>query len=292
MTPTPLDQKLVDRIGTLKVRVSRAVEGVRSGLHRSPHRGASVVFAEHRDYRPGDDTRLLDWRAFARNDRYTIKHFEQETHLRAHLALDASPSMAYGQPDETKADYAATLLGALGMILLRQSDAVGASHFGNGLLDTLPSRSRSDHMDELLAFLAASPATTSATDLSASLLGLGERLTGRGLVIVASDLLDEHEAALAPLSMLRARGHEVWVFHVLHRDELDLPFHDAARFTDPEGDGHIELDPQRLREAYRERIDAFVDSRRAQCVAAGCRYRFAPTDHPAEQVLADALARR
>ena len=159
-----LSPEVAQRIANLNVRVRSAVEGLRSGIHQSPHRGASVVFAEHRDYRPGDDTRLLDWRAFARNDRFTVKHFEQETHLRAQIVLDMSPSMAYGRGDDAdKATYAATLLGALSLVLLRQGDAVGAHLVAEGLLASLPARSRNDHLETVLAFLASPTQTSGAT---------------------------------------------------------------------------------------------------------------------------------
>lgn len=286
-----LSPELVDRIAALKVRARSAVDGVRSGVHHSPHRGASVIFAEHRDYRPGDDTRLLDWRAYARNDRFTVKHFEQETHLRAHLLLDVSPSMAYGK-DISKADHGATLLCALGLILLRQGDAVGAMSLKDRVVDVLPTRVRGGHLDALLQFMAQPAHRSGRTDLQKALLGVGERAGKRGLIAFASDLIDPQPEALRPLSLLHARGHEVWVFHVLHGDEMELPFTDSARFVDPEGPGHLDLDPNAIREAYRERINAFIDERQAQCIAAGCRYVLARSDQPATQTLAAALRGR
>src|SRR6476660_6891891 len=140
--PSVLSPEVVQRIANLRITARRAVEGLRSGIHRSPHRGASVIFAEHRDYRPGDDLRLLDWRAFARSDRYTIKHFEQETHLRAQLLLDVSASMAYDgdDPATDKRGYAATLLAAMAFILLGQADAVGLMTLGDGVQDSVPAR--------------------------------------------------------------------------------------------------------------------------------------------------------
>ena len=289
---TLLSQELVDRIANLKVRAKGAVEGLRSGVHRSPHRGASVIFAEHRDYRPGDDTRLLDWRAFARNDRYTVKHFEQETHLRAQLLLDLSPSMAYGAGASEKAGYGATLLSALGLVLLRQGDAVGAMAITDQVVETLPSRARGDHLDALLAFLARTPTPGARTQLQQALLQVGERLGKRGLLALASDLIDSDPEALRPLSLLRARGHEVWVFHILHPDEIDFPFDDSARFFDPESKEELDADPRAVRAAYKARIQEFIDGRQAQCVAAGCRYILARSDLPAQQVLAGALGQR
>lgn len=287
-----LNPDLVERVQSLKVHVDGAVAGIRSGVHRSPHRGASVIFAEHRDYRPGDDTRLLDWRAFARNDRYTVKHFEQEAHLRAHLLLDVSPSMAYGQGVAHKRIYGATLLGALALILLRQGDSVGAMLIHNGVHASSPSRARADHLGGLLELFATSSLPQGQTGLQRSLLESGERLGKRGLVVLASDLLDPEPDALRPLSLLRAQGHEVWVFHILHQDERELPFDGPLRVTDPEQPGHLDVDTSEVRSAYRERIGAFIDQRQAQCQAAGCRYRFVPTERPAHEVLNAALSGR
>ena len=284
-----LDQDLVDRVATLHVRARRAVEGVRSGLHQSPHRGASVIFAEHRDYRPGDDLRLLDWRAYARNDRYTTKHFEQETHLRAQLVLDLSASMDYGEGAQNKAAYGATLLAALGLILLGQGDSVGAFTMGEEVLESLPARGRSDHLESLLRLLGQKPLAEGRTDLYQGLGQIGERIGKRGLVAIASDLLDPSPDALRPLSLFKVMGHDVIVFHVMHRDELDLPFREVTRFEDPEGAERVDVDPAAIRDGYRSRIEAFLDDCRRRCISAGCRYTLAPTDAPIQQVLASTL---
>src|SRR5262245_30362437 len=204
-------------------------------MHKSPHRGASVIFAEHRDYRPGDDLRMLDWRAYARNDRYTVKHFEQETHMRAHLLLDLSASMAFdgGKPATHKATYAATLLAAFAWILLGQGDAVGAFAFDTDLRKALPARNRPDHLDALLSVLAlpvAHDRQAPPANLSRALTALGERMGRRGLVVLASDLLDMDPDALVPLSHLAALGHELIVLHVLHPHELDFPFKHGLYF--------------------------------------------------------------
>ncbi|MDD9934617.1 MAG: DUF58 domain-containing protein [Myxococcales bacterium] len=289
-----LGQDVVQRIATLRVRARRAVEGVRSGIHRSPHRGASVIFAEHRDYRPGDDLRLLDWRAFARNDRYTIKHFEQETHLRAHLIFDVSPSMAYdgGVAATHKRDYAATLLAAMAFILLGQGDAVGVHAIGSGVLETLPARARPGQLDAILRLLGNPPESDGATSLQHALTACAERVGRRGLVVIASDLLDYEAAALEPLTRLRALGHDVIVFHVLHPDELDFPFEQRSRFVDPEGDASLDTDAEAIRHAYLSRLTDFIVSCRQRCTAAGARYVLARTDVPVQQVVSAVLAGR
>jgi uncharacterized protein (DUF58 family) len=290
-----LDQEVVQRIANLKVRARRAVEGLRSGIHRSPHRGASVIFAEHRDYRPGDDLRLLDWRAFARSDRYTIKHFEQETHLRAHLLLDVSASMAFGGAsfDEgdaatDKRNYAATLLGAMAFILLGQADAVGLITFADTVREAVPARARPGQLDAILSALTQAGAEP-RTDLNAALTACGERVGRRGLVVIASDLLDFQPTALEPLTRLRALGHDVIVFQVLHPDELDFPYRELSRFRDPESGEMLDTDPEAVRQAYLDQMLEFVVGCRQRCTAAGARYVLARTDAPVQEAVADAL---
>lgn len=288
-----LDPELAERLSSLHVRAKRAVDGVRSGLHRSPHRGASIVFAEHRDYRPGDDLRMLDWRVFARNDRYTVKHYEQETHLRAHLLLDLSASMAFdgGAGEQQKARFAATLLAAMSLILLGQGDAVGAYAFDRDLRKALPARNRADHLSSLLSVLALPPSQHAvAADLGQMLTAIGEHVGRRGLVVLASDLIDERPEALGPLSHFAALGHEVIVFHVLHPYELDFPFRNSLRFEDPEHpDAMLEADAEAIRAGYRVELTAFLEQCKQRCVSAGARYALARTDRPAHEVLASVL---
>jgi uncharacterized protein (DUF58 family) len=289
-----LDQELAERVSRLHVRAQRAVDGIRSGIHKSPHRGASMVFAEHRDYRPGDDLRTLDWRVFARNDRYTVKHFEQETHLRASLLLDLSASMAFdgGKAETEKAAYAATLLAALGLILLGQGDAVGAYAFDADLRKALPARNRAAHLSSLLSVLALTPAQRTATPaaLAKILTAIGEHVGRRGLVVLASDLIDDAPDALGSLSHFAALGHEVIVFQVLHAQELEFPFRNSLRFEDPEhADAWLETDAERVRKAYRAELDHFLDTCKQRCISAGARYALARTDRPVQEVLASVL---
>jgi uncharacterized protein (DUF58 family) len=289
-----LDQELVQRIAGLRVRARGAVEGLRSGIHRSPHRGASVIFAEHREYRPGDDLRLLDWRAFARSDRYTIKRFEQETHLRAHLLLDASASMRFdaGKPELDKHAYAATLLAALAFMLLGQGDSVGLTLLGPEGGEPVPPRAHPGQLDAILQRLAQAKVSPGPTDLRAALTGAIERIGRRGIVVLASDLLDFAPDALQPLSRLRALGHDVIVFHVLHPFEIDFPWSDRTRFYDPEGTASLDTDPEAVRAAYHEQMKTFLLDCRQRCTSAGARYVLARSDLPAQEVIAEAVASR
>lgn len=292
----PLDPELRKRVANLKLSARRAVDGLLSGIHRSPHRGASVVFVEHREYRPGDDLRLLDWRAYARTDRHTIKRFEQETQLGANLVLDVSASMNFAGSSESpsgprKSEYAASLLAALGLVLLRQGDAAGLTRIDVDIAGTLPPRSRPGHLelllDELVQAIESEPRR--ATDLRAALSAVAERSRRRGLVAIASDLLDLNDAALAPIAQLVHFGHEVWVFQVLTPDELDFPYEGPARFVGLESEESVELDPSGLRGAYLAEMQQFLANCRARCTQVGARYRLARTDEAVERVLAELL---
>ena len=287
-----LDPEVARRVRNLTLQARRAVDGLLSGIHRSPHRGASVVFIEHREYRPGDDTRLLDWRAFARTDRDVIKRFEQETHLRATLVLDGSGSMAYrGTDGVSKEEHAAALLAALAYVLIGQGDAAGVALVDDAVEQAVPPRTRPAHLDTVLRALATPAQKGRPTDLHRALEGVAERAGRRGVIAIASDLLDLTDGALAPVAHLVSRGHDVVVLHVLHPDELELPFEGPARFVGLEGEAPIEADAEAVRRAYRAEIDRFVESCRRQCTAAGARYALARTDDRVEHVLAALLSR-
>lgn len=280
-----LAPELAVRLAGLTLRARRTVEGLLAGMHRSPHRGASATFREHRAYRPGDDPRRIDWRVYARSDRYTIKHYEHETQLRGTLALDISPSMRWGSSDISKLDHAATLLAALAYVLTRQGDAVSLITFDDVIRDRLPARSGPAHLDYLMRTLAEPSASKGTTALHASLDQLIEHAGRMGLVVIASDLLDLDGDALDPIARIQAHGHDTIVLHVLDPAELELPYEQPMRFVGLEGESPMEVDPKGIRRRYQEAIDGFVTSCRARVVAAGGRYLLARTDVPPEHTL-------
>lgn len=288
-TPSP---ELLARIAHLRIQALRTVDGALSGLHRSPHRGASMTFVEHRNYAPGDDLRLLDWRAYARNDRYVIRRFEHESQQTAQLALDISSSMNFGNPNDgtRKLDYAATLLAALGHLLLRQGDAVGAMLWDNKVQHTLPARQRPQHFDALLEVLGQSPNEHGTTGLRSAVTDVLERTGRRTLVVLASDLVDFEDRALSGLATLRGAGHEVLVFHVLHRDELDLRLEGGVRVEGLEGEPGLDVDASAVADAYRRQVSEWLSRCETTCQHSGVRYFRAVTDTPAEEVLVHALA--
>jgi uncharacterized protein (DUF58 family) len=289
--PHTIDPSFVERLSHLRFSVEGVVDGLYTGLHKSRRRGGGLVFAEHRDYRPGDDPRTIDWRAFARSDHHRVKHFEHEAQLRAVLALDVSSSMAYGGPQfvETKLGFGATLLGACAEILLRQGDAAGVALFHERLIKTLPTRGGSAHARVLLEALATPAQAGLSTHLAPCLDEIAERSGRHGAIVIASDLLDFHDEALHSLSRLTARGHRVYVLHVMHVDELTFPFTDPARFLGTEGEAALDADPRLVRQVYLREVSAFRTQVKAACASAGARYVLAATDRPLHEVLREAL---
>lgn len=284
-----LDPELATRLAGLTLRAKRTVDGLLAGMHRSPHRGASAIFKEHREYRPGDDPRLIDWRAYARSDRYSIKHFEHETQMRGTLVLDVSPSMRWGSSDTTKLDYASTLLAALAYVLTRQGDAVSLITFDEALRERLPARTGPAHLDYLMRALASPTVPVPNTSLHRSLDDVLEHAGRMGLVVVASDLLDFQSDALDPIARIQARGHQTVVLHVLDPAELELPYEQPYHFEGLEGEAPIEVDPKGIRRRYREALDSFLESSQQRIVAAGARYLLARTDTPPEHTLLQLL---
>lgn len=289
----PIDPDAARRIAALTLEVQRAALSLLSGKHRSPHRGASVVFVEHREYRPGDDPRLIDWRAYARNDRHAIKRFEQEAQLGCTLLCDASRSMDFADATgaRSKLEHAAALLAGIALVLRKQADAVGLLRFARDAEQSLPARASIAHLDRLLGALGLPASAPAGTDVRGALERAVERAGRRGLVVIASDLLDLRSDALAPIAQLVSHGHEVWVLHVLTPEELELHVDGAARYVGLEGEPDVDADPALVREAYRREVGAFVERTKGEVVRRGARYRLVRTDEPVERPLAELMLR-
>ncbi len=284
----------MSRFAKLQLLARQLVEGLSSGLHRSPHKGASVTFKQHRAYVPGDELRHLDWRAFARSDRFYIKEYEQETNLQATLAVDLSGSMAYRGKAATcsKADYARALARSLAALLIRQQDAVGVVTFDSKIRGHVPPRARPGHLRVLDAALEAGT-VGGETSLSGVLRELGPRLGRRSLLLLLSDCLDDSSALVRALAQLRQQQHEILVFQILDREELDFPFEGWTRFESLENAGeHLLVDPSALRRTYMENLE-----RHRSALREGCgRHRVAlyemTTDVPVEGALPVLLRER
>jgi uncharacterized protein (DUF58 family) len=291
-----LDPALLARLGPLQVRARKVMEGVLTGLHKSPHQGQSVEFAEHKEYAPGDEIKHIDWRAFAKLDKYYVKRFEMETNLRALLVVDASGSMAYGRGAMSKLQYAAVCAGALAYLLARQGDQVGLCVAGDGgtwegVREFLPFASSPTHVQEVLRILEGSQGR-GLTLLPAALDFTAEKAGRRALVIVLSDLFDATEQSLPALKMLRSRRHDVLVLQTLDREELDFPFDDPTRFLSMEDERQIEAQPRQIRESYLLEMRRFLESTRKELARADVEVEQIATDAAPDRVLLKLLARR
>ncbi len=234
------------------------------GLHKSPYHGFSVEFAEHRPYMPGDSLRNLDWKVFAKTDRYYVKQYEEETNLKAYLLLDVSNSMNFGTTGVTKFQYASYLAAALSYLMIQQRDAVGLATYDTALRAYLPPRSVRTYLNVLLGQLEKTQ-PTSGTDIGKNLHAVAERITRRGLIIVLSDLLDDPAAILSGLKHFRHDGHEVLVFHILDPREIDFAYSGDVRFHDLETTEELLTQPWHLRREYRELMASFIDRLRHGC---------------------------
>jgi uncharacterized protein (DUF58 family) len=286
-----LDASTLAKLDGLKVRARAVVEGVLSGLHKSPHQGQSVEFAQHKEYAPGDELRHLDWKALARFDKYYIKRYEHETNLRAALVVDASGSMGYGSGALTKIDVARTLAGALAYLLVRQQDAAGVSILQGNTVREVPPRAAASHLNAVLDTLEAVKAE-GATNLFSAADHLAEKLPRRALVVVFSDLFDDRQEALQRLLALRARRHDVAVFHLVDPAELAFPFDDPTLFLSMEDDRRVEVHPREIKQSYLEEFGRFLVATKEACTAADVDYELVRTDEPLDKVLLRFLARR
>jgi uncharacterized protein (DUF58 family) len=288
-----LDPKVLDKIEGLDLKARLIVEGYISGLHKSPFRGFSVEFAEHREYVPGDDIRFLDWKVFGRSDRLYIKRYEDETNLEATLVVDVSTSMTYqgASTAHTKLEYARWAAAALAYLITQQQDAVGLCLFDDRVRKSLPTGNNPLHLKNVIGALdqaASSPGTV----VGKALKELAETLKRRGLVLLFSDLLDDAHAIAQGLEALRHRGHELVVFHVLDRDETTFPFERLSRFHDLEGPTDVIADPEALRTAYLAEVADFQRRIRRTCHANRIDYVPLDTSEPLGTTLAAYLARR
>lgn len=286
-----IDPVTLMRIKSLHLRAKVVVQGLFSGLHRSPHHGFSVEFSEYRQYTPGDDPRYLDWRLFARSDRYYIKRFEDETNLRCYLLVDLSRSMGYGSLQYTKIEYARTAAATLAYFLSTQRDAVGLVTFDEQIADYLPARYRPGHLHRLMVCLERAVAGKS-TNLATPLEQIAMTVRKRGLVVLISDLLADVKTLRNQLGYLRSQGHEVVLIRVLDPTELDFSFNRAVTFVDLETGRDLYIDPASARANYRKNFGDHAEQVRGVCQSLGIDFHQLATSQPLELALFDFLQSR
>ncbi len=287
-----LDPAALMKVKSLQLRAKAVADGFQSGLHRSPYHGFSAEFSEYRQYSSGDDPKYLDWRLFARSDRYYIKKFEDETNRRCYLLVDLSKSMQFSSIDYAKADYARTLAATLAYFLAAQRDSVGMLLFADEILDYHDARFRPGHMGRLLAALERTAENKHAgqeTDLRKPLSQLARTVNRRGLVVLISDMLASIDSLQDNLSYLKSRGHDVLVLRVLDPAEVDFPFEDANMVRDMETGRDIYVEPTQARQAYQENFNAHEAQIVEICQKLGAEYSRMLTSDPLETALFDLI---
>ncbi len=294
MTPDSkrfLHPEAIRRIGRLELRARHIVEGMLSGMHRSPYFGRSVEFLQHRQYAPGDDLRHVDWKVWAKQDRLYVKQFEEETNMRCTLLVDVSASMQYGSGPLNKYEYAATVATSLAYLLLKQHDAVSCVAFDDAIRTRTPLRNSSIHLNAIVKSLDASD-PQNKTDAGAILREVAEIGPRRGMTILISDLLGDVESTLRGLRMLRQRGQDVLVLHIMDDDELDFPFDGPTRFEGLESSMRLRCNPRSLREGYLAALERFLTNLRRGCGRYAVDYALVRTSEPLDAALAAFLCHR
>ena len=287
-----LDPEMVGKLKGMELRARMVVEGFIAGLHKSPYHGFSVEFAEHRQYMPGDNIHDIDWKVYAKTDRYYIKQYEEETNLKAYLLLDCSASMRYRSGGTvTKFDYAGMLSGALSYMMLRQRDSVGLVTFDRVIRRYVPPRSKSGHLHDLLTEIA-NQHPSDETDIAVALHEMAERIKRRGLVIIMSDLLDEADKIISGLKHFRHNGHEVIIFHILDPRERDFNFGGEALFKDMETGEELSTLPYQMKRDYARAVQSFADTIASACRQSNIDYHPIDTAMPFDQALYAFLAKR
>ncbi|MBK8098207.1 MAG: DUF58 domain-containing protein [Planctomycetes bacterium] len=288
-----LDPKVLNKVARLELRARLVVEGFVNGMHQSPYRGFSVEFAQHREYVPGDDLRYLDWKIFGKSDRFVIKQFEEETNLRAHLFLDQSESMNYAHDGGmAKFDYAATGIASLAYLIQQQADAVGLTMFDEKVCKQLPPSNTRANLGNIFQSLEQAKARNQKTKIGGVLHELASQLRQRGMVMIFSDLFDKPEDVLKGLREIAQRGHDVVVFHILDRDEVEFPFERMTLFLGMEQMPELLVDPKSLRDAYLAEIQGFQEQIKKGCLQHRIDYVRVVNSTPLDVVLTSYLTAR
>jgi uncharacterized protein (DUF58 family) len=295
-----LHPEAIARIARLELRAKGVVEGLLAGLHKSPYKGQSVEFLQHREYIPGDDLRRVDWKVWGRQDRLTVKEFEEETSLRVTLLVDGSASMDYrtvaadrssSPARPSKFETAATLAASLAWLALSHGDAAGCTVFDDRIRRGVPPRSRKTQLSEICDLLEA-PRNAGPSDFQPVLTSLAKTLPPRGMVILVSDLLGDRDGILRGLRLLENRGHDIAILQVLDDDELDFPFEGPTRFAGLELPAELACNPRALRDGYLEALEAFLAEVRRRAADVRADYTLVRTGEPPAAALVRFLARR
>jgi uncharacterized protein (DUF58 family) len=286
------DPTALSKYGRLSMVARTVVEGFLTGVHKSPYKGFSVEFAEHRQYYPGDEIRHIDWRVFGKTDRYYIKEYEEETNLKAHILVDASGSMGYSGQNLSKFQYAQYVAASLSYLMLHQLDAVGLITHDTKLRQMIPPKASSKQLLRLLNALESTQ-PGGETTMAPIWHQLASQITRRGMIIILSDCFDQMAPLVRALRHFRFRRHEVLLFHILAPEELEFPFKKWTQFRDLEvRDNKLLVDPQSLRKEYLKNFNAFCKELREHAGRMQIDYHLMRTDEPVERALGIYMTKR
>ena len=289
---TYVDPEALGRLKNLSLAARLVVEGYFAGMHKSPHKGFSVEFAEHREYTPGVDPRHIDWRVFGRRDKLYVKQYEEETSLRCYILLDKSASMGYRSGGGlNKLEYGSFLAATLAYLMAFQHDAVGVLTFDDQVRNHVPPRQGPGQLSVLMQLLESTE-PGKETSLGETFHHLAETIKRRSLVVVISDLFDDPDELIGGLKHFRYKNHDVIVFHVLDPAELTFPFDDVSRIEDMETGREITSDPRAFRNGYLEELTKFLERVRAGLRTSNIDYALARTDEKFDSFLGSYLAKR
>ena len=286
-----LDPTVLAGLANLELRARVAVEGFLSGLHKSPHRGFSVEFNDYRHYQRGDDMRHLDWKLYARSDKFYIKQYEDETNVRCVILLDTSASMDYSSGGLSKLNYGVTLASALSYFIMRQRDAVGLITFDDQVRDYIPAKCRQPHLMHILRTLSTVESGTK-TDVVKPLTDLAASLTKKSIVILITDMLDDEERIINTLQNLRGMGNDIITFQIMDDAELNFPFDEASEFIDMENNESYITSPAAIRQAYLNNLNEFLSYCKKKCQSSGVDYCLLNTADPLDEALTSYMSKR
>ncbi|MCS7258893.1 MAG: DUF58 domain-containing protein [candidate division WOR-3 bacterium] len=286
-----LKPEVIVKLKTIELKARLVVEGFLAGLHRSPYKGFAQEFAEYRAYQPGDELKRIDWKIYAKTDRFYVKEFQEETNLKAYILIDASGSMSYKSNGISKLEYAKFLSASLAYLLIKQRDSVGLVVFTSKINKYLPPRSKSDHLNVILHVIdKITPGGD--TNLANTFHELAEKIKRRGLVIILSDLLDNKDAVLSALKHFRHKKHEVLVFHILDPNELKLAYNEPLILKDLETGSTIRIDPRIIRKDYEKAVNRYFTEFKRECHENLVDYLQITTDLPLDHCLLEYLQKR
>lgn len=291
MVESPFDPVTLSKIANMELRARLVVDGALSGIHKSPYKGSSIEFLEHKEYSIGDETKHIDWRVHAKTDKYYIKQFEEETNLKCYIFLDTSGSMGYKSTGVSKFEYASTLAASLAYLLLKQADLVGLISFSDKVQQYIPPKSRITHLHVIISALAELK-TSGKSNISSILNEFVEKISRRSLVIMISDFFDDTNKIIHQLKYFQFKKSDIILFHILDPYELTFPFETVTFFESMEDDRRILADPKSIKDRYLSEINRFLEQFKESCYENQIDYLLIDSSTPLDQALIKFLARR